>query len=276
MATFLRNTARTLAKSQITAPRQTLHTSIRIPTPLSMSPAFIRPSSIFFDDPFTRTLLHPDWPFSAASARRQNQHHAQRNATEQENADHHEQRKALARSHDDQGHTLWPIFSGFGLVPSAERFGSTWGALQPRIDLYEEADKFKLSVEIAGVSKDNVKVTVDDEARRVTISGEVRSHYDSAKEDNHAVQKTSDAEGKDQQQGSGKATPIITERVYGSFSRSLTLPETAQLDALQASFGEGNGVLNITVPKKKEQTPVKPKERTIDIGTSATAPTSAK
>jgi HSP20 family protein len=45
------------------------------------------------------------------------------------------------------------------------------------------------------------------------------------------------------------------ERNYGSFSRSFTLPEGAEVERLRASLDQG--VLTITVPKKPEVQPKK-------------------
>jgi len=51
------------------------------------------------------------------------------------------------------------------------------------------------------------------------------------------------------------------ERAFGSFSRSLTLPEGVDADKIAASFD--NGVLEVTIPKPEQRKP-----RRIDIGSS--------
>lgn len=224
--------------------------------------SFLRPSSFFFDDPFTRAFLHPEWPYRTDHTRRSHQQKTQAIGE----SDHSDiQRRGDLNRAQDQGHSLWPIFSGFGLVPN----NLPSNALQPRLDLHEEPDRFKLSVEVAGVSKDNVKVTVDDEARRVTISGEVRSEYDSDKQisNSRSADNAQDSNAKNAQQ-ERKSVPIISERIYGSFTRSLTLPDTANLEGLRASFEEGNGVLSITVPKFAQKASAKEKERSVNITTS--------
>ncbi len=43
------------------------------------------------------------------------------------------------------------------------------------------------------------------------------------------------------------------ESYYGSFSRSFTLPETADRDSIKADYK--NGVLTVTIPQKPEMKP---------------------
>ncbi|MGH9630176.1 MAG: Hsp20/alpha crystallin family protein [Bryobacteraceae bacterium] len=50
------------------------------------------------------------------------------------------------------------------------------------------------------------------------------------------------------------------ERSYGSFARSLTLPETLEVDHVKADYK--NGVLTITVPKKEV---AKPRSIKVDV-----------
>ncbi|CAO1624864.1 unnamed protein product [Jaminaea pallidilutea] len=134
--------------------------------------------------------------------------------------------------------------------------------LSPRFDLHEEDSQFKLSVELAGTNKDDIKVSTDERARRLTISGEVKSEYDSSKSDKDSS-KNASGNGSSASSSSGNKVateltigtvssptrrPLISERLYGSFSRSVVLPETAALDKVTASFKDG--ILNVKVPKK--------------------------
>lgn len=54
------------------------------------------------------------------------------------------------------------------------------------------------------------------------------------------------------------------ERNYGSFTRSFTLPDGADVDKLRASLDQG--VLTITIPKRPE---VQPKKIAVKVETSA-------
>jgi len=53
---------------------------------------------------------------------------------------------------------------------------------------------------------------------------------------------------------------MLVERVYGSFSRSFSLPSTVNADAIKADYR--NGVLTVRVPKREEP---KPKQVKINV-----------
>jgi HSP20 family protein len=116
----------------------------------------------------------------------------------------------------------------FGRTYGGESGGSTSGAWVPPLDIYETKEKFVVTVELPGIEPDSVDVSVEDST--LTIKGE-RSFTNEVDEDSyHRV-----------------------ERRYGSFVRSLSLPQTARADAIEASFDKG--VLSIEIPKAEEAKP---------------------
>jgi HSP20 family protein len=118
----------------------------------------------------------------------------------------------------------------FGRTYGGETGGSTSGAWVPPLDIYETKEKFVVTVELPGIEPDSVEVSVEDAT--LTIKGE-RSFTNQVDEDSfHRV-----------------------ERRYGSFLRSLSLPQTARADAIEASFDKG--VLTIEIPKAEEAKPRK-------------------
>ena len=108
--------------------------------------------------------------------------------------------------------------------------GSSGGAWLPALDLYEGKDGFVITVELPGVDPKAVDVSVEDST--LTISGE----------------RTFTAETQDGQYHR-------VERRYGSFLRTLSLPPTAKVDGIKASFDKG--VLTVEVPKAEEAKPRK-------------------
>jgi len=103
--------------------------------------------------------------------------------------------------------------------------GAQWA---PPIDVLETADRFVIHVELAGVSPDDVDISVEDST--LTLTGE-RRFYQGVDEDSfHRV-----------------------ERRFGTFSRTLTLPQVADAERIEASFDAG--VLTIDVPKREEAKP---------------------
>lgn len=105
--------------------------------------------------------------------------------------------------------------------------GADWS---PVLDVYESVDRFVVTIELPGLRPDQVDISVED--GRLTISGE-RKFYEAVNQDSfHRV-----------------------ERRFGGFSRTLSLPTTADPDRIEAAFE--NGLLTITVPKREEAKPRK-------------------
>jgi HSP20 family protein len=108
-----------------------------------------------------------------------------------------------------------------------ETVGAQW---VPAVDVYEDQDRFVLSLELPGLTGDDVDISVENSV--LTVQGDRSFYRNLRQEDFHRV-----------------------ERRFGSFARSITLPSTANPEAIQASFDAG--VLTIEVPKKEEAKPRK-------------------
>jgi HSP20 family protein len=93
----------------------------------------------------------------------------------------------------------------------------------PEVEMSEEGNQLRICVDLPGISKDNVKVDIHE--GMLTVQGERREER---------------TEG-GQQQGFRRS-----ERRYGSFYRSIALPEAADAEQAQASMKDG--VLEITIP----------------------------
>src|SRR5437867_879444 len=121
----------------------------------------------------------------------------------------------------------------FGRTYAGESSGPSSGTWVPPLDIFETKDTFVVNVELAGVSPENVDLSVEDST--LTIRGERAFYRDAPEESFHRV-----------------------ERRFGTFVRSLSLPPTASAEGIQATFDKG--VLTIEVPKMEE---AKPKKITI-------------
>lgn len=104
----------------------------------------------------------------------------------------------------------------------------------PAVDVAETGDTVSVKVEVPGVKKDDIKISVTNNV--LTVRGEKKMEKETSEENYHRI-----------------------ERVYGSFVRSLELPTVVQADKVKASFKDG--VLSIVLPKSEE---VKPKEIAIE------------
>jgi HSP20 family protein len=107
----------------------------------------------------------------------------------------------------------------------------------PSVNIKEDPDAFKVEVAAPGFDKNDFKLQLD--LNTLTISSE----------------KSVENETKDGERFTKR------EFSYQSFSRSFTLPQTADGERIEASYE--NGILNVTIPKKEESKP-KP-SRMIDI-----------
>jgi HSP20 family protein len=106
----------------------------------------------------------------------------------------------------------------------------------PAVDVVETDDAIVLKAELAGMDPADINIEVQDNV--LTVSGE-RRFQEEVKEDKY----------------------YRIERRYGSFSRSLALPPTADENKVEAKYD--NGLLEITVPKAEI---AKPKKITVAVG----------
>jgi HSP20 family protein len=98
----------------------------------------------------------------------------------------------------------------------------------PAMDLVEQNDELVLRADLPGLDRDDVTIEVKDNA--LTVTGERKAEHEEKAEGFHRV-----------------------ERAYGSFSRSLTLPEGIDADAVTAEFDKG--VLEVRIPKPEQRKP---------------------
>jgi HSP20 family protein len=101
-------------------------------------------------------------------------------------------------------------------------------AFTPALELREDADSYQVGVELPGVDKKDVEVTLHDGV--LSISGERK-------------QETEAKEG----------TYVRTERSYGRYQRQVSLPQAVDAGAIKATYKDG--VLTITLPKTAEAKP---------------------
>lgn len=106
----------------------------------------------------------------------------------------------------------------------------------PSLDLHEDKDNLYLKVEVPGMKKEDIDISLHDGS--LSVSGERKSE-----------QKHEDAE------------VYRAERFFGRFQRTVVLPTPVAADKVKAQYQDG--VLTVTLPKTEE---AKPKH--IDINVS--------
>ena len=136
------------------------------------------------------------------------------------------------------------LFSGFGspwLTSLDEQFERSFWA--PQIDVFERGQELVVHADLPGLHQEDVKIHVDQGV--LTISG----------------QRSEEQERKDE-----RGSVYHRERNFGSFQRSIALPEGTDADQIRASFE--NGVLEVTAPLPQQ---ARQRGREIPIGPKASA-----
>lgn len=121
------------------------------------------------------------------------------------------------------------------LFNSPTRDSGLYGGWTPSLDVYDEKDRLLVSVELPGLQKDAINVSVHDGV--LTVSGE-RSHV------------------REGQEGS----TLRSERYFGKFQRSVSLPTLIDAANVKATYKDG--VLLIDLPKAEE---AKPKQIQVNV-----------
>jgi HSP20 family protein len=131
------------------------------------------------------------------------------------------------------------LFNTFFDAPSpAQTNGGTSRRWIPPMDLVETEGEFVLKADLPGLTEDDVNIELEDNV--LTISGERKVDQEHRQDGYYRF-----------------------ERGYGSFRRSLTLPEGVDPESVKASFT--HGVLEVRVPKPEER---KPRKVAISVGGS--------
>jgi HSP20 family protein len=114
------------------------------------------------------------------------------------------------------------IFPGSLRLRRALLRGQAWS---PAIDLFEKKESLVIKAELPGIEKKDLHVTVEGDV--LTIKGERKQEEEISQGDYYR-----------------------SERVFGSFSRSISLPAAVEKDKIKASFNDG--ILTIELQKSKE------------------------
>ncbi len=120
------------------------------------------------------------------------------------------------------------------LAPAQSAFQAGGEAWAPAVDISEDDEALRFLVEMPGMTKDDVEITLEDNS--LSLRGERKFERDEESTHYHRI-----------------------ERAHGSFSRTFHLP--SNVDSAQATARFDNGVLEIAVPKTAEAKP-----RRLEIG----------
>ena len=103
----------------------------------------------------------------------------------------------------------------------------------PSVDIVESKESYELAVEIPGLNKNDIHISLEDSVLR--LSGERKQESKSENKNYHHIEIT-----------------------FGRFERSFRLPKNVKTDQINAKYKDG--ILKVEIPKAEE---VKPKEITV-------------
>jgi len=106
----------------------------------------------------------------------------------------------------------------------------------PTLDVHDEKDHFVVQVELPGMKKEAISLTLHDGA--LTVSGE----------------------RKQEREPSDEGQTFRSERFFGKFQRSVTLPAAVDAGNVKATYKDG--ILSVHLPKAEE---AKPKQIAVNV-----------
>jgi HSP20 family protein len=109
-----------------------------------------------------------------------------------------------------------------------EAVGGRQESWLPAVDVFDTKDAVVLKAELAGMDPDDIEIEVEDNV--LTIKGE-RKFEEKVDEERY----------------------YRVERRFGSFQRSLALPQGVRADDIEASYDDG--ILTVSVPKAEQEKP---------------------
>lgn len=131
----------------------------------------------------------------------------------------------INRMFDDTIRTLYP-------QGGEELERGTW---IPAVDINETEDGYVVKADLPGMKKEDIQIDLKNNT--LTLKGE-KKFEEKVSKDNY----------------------VRTERTYGTFVRSFTLPHNVDAEKIRASYKDG--VLELTLPKKEE---AKPKQIKVEV-----------
>ena len=151
-------------------------------------------------------------------------------------------RREIDRLFDDFGVGRWrsPLFARSS--PETDPFwrtGISWPKA-PAVDVAETDKAYEVTAELPGMNESNIEVKLADDV--LTIKGEKKDEKEEKKTDYY----------------------YVSERRYGSFQRSFTVPAGVDSSKIEATFK--NGVLTVTLPKNAQ---AQKSEKKIEINKAA-------
>lgn len=147
---------------------------------------------------------------------------------------------AIIRRNPARGMTLFgPGYRPFGVLDEVDAiakkmFEGNGAGIVHGMDVYREKDDVVVKAEMPGLKKKDIDITIEDNV--LTIKAE-------------KIDETAETDE------SGERQTYISERRFGSYSRSFRMPFDIDTEKISASFK--NGLLEMRLPRAEETKPKK-------------------
>jgi len=140
------------------------------------------------------------------------------------------------RLHQEIDRLFDSAFAGFGFPSTRRLFDTSWADqqwLRPNVDVAGDANKYEIKLDLPGLTEKDINIEVRGDT--LVVKGEKQESVEDNKDKKF----------------------YRVERRYGSFQRTLSLPNDAAVDDISATLK--NGVLTLEIPRRelKEQADVK-------------------
>lgn len=112
------------------------------------------------------------------------------------------------------------------------------GSFIPAVDIFEDEQHLVLHLEVPGIKQQDLSINLENQT--LTVKGQRNFEANQKEENYHRI-----------------------ERRYGSFTRTFSLPQTVDTEAISAQYDAG--VLTISIAKKAE---AKPRQIKVEIGSA--------
>ena len=133
---------------------------------------------------------------------------------------------SLLHLHDEMDRWFDNAFKSFGLPSLTDQVEPRFPAIQrPRIDICGDDNCYQISLDVPGLSEEDLSLEVSNDV--LTIKGEKEESSENRDKEYYRI-----------------------ERSYGSFQRTLSLPDDANADEIKANLEKG--VLNLEIPRRAE------------------------
>lgn len=139
--------------------------------------------------------------------------------------------QALWKLHREMDQLFNNVFAGFGMPalrsspwPSSVLDNAFGAGFMPQTDVCGDERQYEITLDVPGLSEDALSIELDGEVLR--IRGEIEEKSESNEKHYYRA-----------------------ERRYGSFQRTLSLPDDADAEAISASLSAG--VLRLTMPRRQ-------------------------